>query len=368
MDSFEGMVTIALHRTDRGQRRLAAVGGEVKRRSRTGLTSVTGACALILFLGPGCLDLRLTQGLRCSTNHNCPSPYYCSTPTADGVCVLGRPDGGAGDLPGETGGTGGQGTPAGGTGGSSTGGVQVTGTGGIGGAAEAATGGVTGTGRAGPGTGGASPGTGGAGPNTGGMTAVCQATATQCVGGSSGGSPMTSSSGGVPYTASSTGGTTSGSSTGGSTTAASSGGVTAGRGGTNAPSSGGAGGGGAPMGNAGAGGPSLCPVAGTTLCDGFEGAAPGTPGSDFMIDVAAGDTITVDTTKAYRGTKSMKFSGTSRAYITETKTFMGTTKAVVNNFWGRYFIFGNLTGAAPTSHAVYGTLSGTGTPGDGEFP
>lgn len=219
-----------------------------------------------------------------------------------------------------------------------------------------------------PGSMGASAG-GGTVPSSssGGFTATVGTGGASIDSSSSGGSLVTSSSGGAPVTAGSTGGATSGSSTGGGATVSSSGGMTTGRGGAPAASSGGAGGGGAPMGNAGAGGPSLCPVAGTTICDGFEGAAPGTAGSDFMIDVTAGNTMVVDTTKAYRGTKSMKFSGTSHAYITETKTFMGTTKAVVNNFWGRYFIFGNLTGMAPAAHAVYGTLSGTGTPGDGEF-
>jgi hypothetical protein len=120
-----------------------------------------------------------------------------------------------------------------------------------------------------------------------------------------------------------------------------------------------------PGGMAGAGGPSLCPVAGTVICDGFEGAAPGAATSDFTTD---GTAPVVDTTKAYRGTKSIKFSGAAMSYITTTKPFTGMSKMTNNDFWGRYFIFDNWAAAdVPTSHAVYGTLSGTGTPGDGMF-
>lgn len=119
------------------------------------------------------------------------------------------------------------------------------------------------------------------------------------------------------------------------------------------------------MGMAGQGGPSLCPVAGATLCDGFEGAAPGAAGSDFTVNAKAPDMMTLDTSKSYRGSKSMRFSGSSMAYIVETKTFTGTTKATNNEFWGRYFILSGLAaGAAPTSHAVYGTLEDLGTKGD----
>jgi hypothetical protein len=69
----------------------------------------------------------------------------------------------------------------------------------------------------------------------------------------------------------------------------------------------------------------------------------------------------VDTTKFYRGSKSMHFVATSAAngdFITESKTFTGTTKATNNNFWGRYFFFNNMT-TAPMSHSVFGDMSGT---------
>jgi hypothetical protein len=84
--------------------------------------------------------------------------------------------------------------------------------------------------------------------------------------------------------------------------------------------------------------------------------------------------MTLDTTKAYRGSKSMHYVATTgsgpSAYIVEKKTFSGTTKATNNDFWGRYFILSGLTSAtALTSHAVYGTMGGTGAPAgaDGLF-
>jgi len=173
--------------------------------------------------------------------------------------------------------------------------------------------------------------------------------------GQSGGSFVQSSGG------SGSGGTT-GSSSGGATSTAASGGTSGGSGGTTGAAGGTTGGG---TGTAGQGGPSLCPVAGAVICDGFEGAAPGAATSDFTTD---GTAPVVDTTKFYRGSKSIKFSGAAMSYITTTKAFTGMTKATNNNFWGRYFIFDNWTTAdVPQAHAVYGTMSGTGTPGDGMF-
>jgi hypothetical protein len=121
----------------------------------------------------------------------------------------------------------------------------------------------------------------------------------------------------------------------------------------------GVGGGNAMGGGAGQGGPSLCPVAGTTLCDGFEGDAPGAGTSAWTVSVATGDTMAVDTTKFYRGSKSMKFSAKSSAYIVTSKIFTGTTKATNNAFWGRYFILSNVAAAATysQSHVVFGALA-----------
>jgi hypothetical protein len=115
-------------------------------------------------------------------------------------------------------------------------------------------------------------------------------------------------------------------------------------------------------GGAGQGGPSLCPVAGTTLCDGFEGDAPGAAASAWTVSVTKGDTMAVDTTKFYRGSKSMKFSATSSAYIVTSKIFTGTTKATNNAFWGRYFILSNVAAAATysQSHVVFGGLADAG--------
>jgi len=123
-----------------------------------------------------------------------------------------------------------------------------------------------------------------------------------------------------------------------------------------APAGSGSGSGAVSSGDAGAGGASLCTqtlAAGATLCDGFE-----TTPSDFTVMATAPDTFVLDTTKFYRGSKSMKFTATNAAYITETKTFTGTTKATNNAFWGRYFFFNNMT-TAPMSHSVFGTMHGT---------
>jgi hypothetical protein len=78
--------------------------------------------------------------------------------------------------------------------------------------------------------------------------------------------------------------------------------------------------------------------------------------------------MTVDTTKFYRGSKSMHFVATTAnagptAFIVETKTFTGTTKTTNNDFWGRYFILSGVAAAAdfPQGHAVYGVLGGPTT-------
>ena len=179
---------------------------------------------------------------------------------------------------------------------------------------------------------------------------------------SSGTSPNSGSSSGGPRPSGS-GGSSSGNSTGTGTTSSGGTGTDAGTGsggGEGGTSSGvtgsGSGGGGGASGDAGQGGASLCAqtlAAGATLCDGFE-----TTPSDFTVMATAPDTFVLDTTKFYRGSKSMKFTATNAAYITETKTFTGTTKATNNAFWGRYFFFNNMT-TAPMSHSVFGTMHGT---------
>jgi hypothetical protein len=120
-------------------------------------------------------------------------------------------------------------------------------------------------------------------------------------------------------------------------------------------------------GGAGQGGPSLCPVAGTTLCDGFEGDAPGAAASAWTVSATGGGAMAIDTTKFYRGSKSMKFSTTSgtadvKAYIVASKIFTGTTKATNNAFWGRYFILSGVAAAATysQSHVVFGGLADAG--------
>ena len=127
-----------------------------------------------------------------------------------------------------------------------------------------------------------------------------------------------------------------------------------------APAAGGAppAGGGAPaVGGAGPsipGGDSKCAaLSGATLCDGFETAAPGAAGSDWTIK---GATITLDTTKFFRGKSSVKYSSMAAAYIVEKKTFTGATKATNNALWGRYFVLSGVS-VYPAGHTVFGTLA-----------
>ncbi|MES1164544.1 MAG: hypothetical protein ABUR63_02200, partial [Verrucomicrobiota bacterium] len=208
------------------------------------------------------------------------------------------------------------------------------------------------------GTGGASTATGGATVATGGSGAVNTGGAPGTGGSSSGTGGSVSGTGGAPTP--STGGSSPAGSGGSSTGGAA---PSGGRGGGPAASGGAAGGGMAaggagPVGTAGMGGPTLCPTAGTILCDGFEGTAPGA-GSDWTTM----GTITVDATRAYRGTKSVKFMG-SAAYILEKKTFTGATKATNNSFWARYFFLSGQTGTPPATHTWFGALADAANSGN----
>jgi hypothetical protein len=177
-----------------------------------------------------------------------------------------------------------------------------------------------------------------------------------------------SSSGAAPVTGSSSGGspvTSSGSSSGGVGPGTGSSSSGAGATGSDAGTGGGSGGAGTATatggGDAGQGGASLCaqaklPPISAVICDGFE-----TTPSAFTASPAG--SMTSDTTQFYRGKTSMKFSSSSMAYLTETSSFTGTTKATNNNFWGRYFFLSDVATAAavPQSHAVFGTMHGTDT-------
>lgn len=109
-----------------------------------------------------------------------------------------------------------------------------------------------------------------------------------------------------------------------------------------------------------AGGASNCATPTTAvgrLCDGFEGPAPGAAGSAFQFALGTGSTGVVDTTKPYRGSKSvhMKTNG-AQAFITETMTFAQPGALATNNeLWGRMFIWFATT-ANPQSHDVFITL------------
>lgn len=128
-------------------------------------------------------------------------------------------------------------------------------------------------------------------------------------------------------------------------------------GGVSSGGSGGSGGAAPTAGSSGdplaAGGPSKCPAAGSRLCDGFETGAPGDAGSVFKFELGSGSTGVVDTSKAFRGSKSVHMkTATAQAFITETATFTGTTAATNNAGWGRMFIWFE-TKANPQSHDVF---------------
>jgi hypothetical protein len=213
------------------------------------------------------------------------------------------------------------------------GGGSITGTGG----SPAQTGGSPGTGGVPAGTGGSpQTGTGGIGPSgTGGSDVGTGGTPVSSTGGSVG-------TGGVGGKAAGTGGIQSGS--GGAT-----GGPDAGS--TTGPVI------------IKAGGDSKCPTGTAVICDGFENAAPGATGSDW-VSAAAGVKVNTDMTKVYRGTKSLQITGSTNVLITEKKTFTGTTKATNNALWGRLFFLSGVATASgwPITHTFFGALS-SGTVG-----
>lgn len=82
-----------------------------------------------------------------------------------------------------------------------------------------------------------------------------------------------------------------------------------------------------------AGGSGSC--AGYTLCDDFEGAAPGDAASAWTFIKKGAYTIQVDTAQAHSGTHSIHATATAAAgyaYIQETKTFPAT------DFWVRAYL------------------------------
>ncbi len=216
------------------------------------------------------------------------------------------------------------------------GGGSITGSGG----STAQTGGSSGTGGIPAGTGGIPAGTGGSPQTTGTGGIGASGTGGSDVG--TGGTPVSSSggsvgTGGVGGMAAGTGGIQSGS-----------GGVT---GGSDAGSTTG------PV-IIQAGGDSKCPTGTAVICDGFENAAPGAAGSDW-VSAAAGVTVNTDMTKVYRGTKSLQITGNTNVLIAETKTFTGTTKATNNALWGRLFFLSGVATASgwPITHTFFGALS-----------
>jgi hypothetical protein len=120
-------------------------------------------------------------------------------------------------------------------------------------------------------------------------------------------------------------------------------------GGSGSGGSGGSGGAAGAGGSAGAGGTVSCATAGYTLCDDFEGAAPGDAASAWTI-IKNGYTVETVTTQAHSGTHSVHVMATANGgygYISETKTFPAT------DFWGRAY----MRIVAPSSgHEVFAGL------------
>jgi len=171
--------------------------------------------------------------------------------------------------------------------------------------------------------------------------------------------------GGVPGTATSSSG-------GGAVVSSTGGGAVAGAGGPSGnggkPATTGGGGAGTSNNPIAAGGASNCAtpmVAIGTLCDGFEGPAIGATGSPFMADPMNGaSTAVVDTTKAYRGTKSAHLKmAADRVFITESGTFNQTGSAATNNdMWGRMFTWVTAP-MNPGGHTVFIRLEDPATSG-----
>jgi hypothetical protein len=196
---------------------------------------------------------------------------------------------------------------------------------------------------------------GGTGSSGGSSSGTAIASGSSSGGGSSSGTGL----GGSSSSGTGSGGnSSSGAGSGGSSSGGGSSGGGSSSGGVAKDGGGGSGGGSGGGGDAGKGGASLCAQAkaapiSATICDGFE-----TMPSDFTA-LPAGS-MTADTTQSYRGATSMKFSSSTMAYLTESKTFTGTTKATNNAFWGRYFFLSGIAAtAAPMSHSVFGTMVGT---------
>ncbi len=149
-------------------------------------------------------------------------------------------------------------------------------------------------------------------------------------------------------------------------------GATGGGAGSRPPSGGmtgsGAGDSGSSTGPITAGGDSKCAGSTAKLCDGFEEADVGAAGSAWTALTGGGTTVAVDTSKPYRGSKSVhitfKAGANAQGFITETKTFMaGGTAATNNALWGRMFVWYQLDAGqtAPAGHFVFIRAEGGGS-------
>jgi hypothetical protein len=104
------------------------------------------------------------------------------------------------------------------------------------------------------------------------------------------------------------------------------------------------------------GGPSRCSTAGVQLCENFEMGVPGAAAMPWSTTAAQGSTVMDDTTRAARGTHSMRinagpFHGT--AFLHESMTFPEAN----NTVWGRAFYY--MVAPTPQAHATFFTVVGT---------
>jgi hypothetical protein len=192
-------------------------------------------------------------------------------------------------------------------------------------------------------------------------TLICSAAlATACIGPATrssttgtGGAPAGGSTGGSGAVTGGTGGTTSGT-TGGSGPSSTGGTAAGGSGGSGEPSTGGSSGGGSPDAGGAASDGSVAAVdgssggGGTTSCVGFTGKFcddfEGTPAAGAYT---LGRGITLDTTKAHSGTKSMHFKPTGTSYMSFSKGFP------FNEMHGRLMMFMDKT---PTTSSHWNFL------------
>lgn len=190
------------------------------------------------------------------------------------------------------------------------------------------------------------------------------------LGGASSGSASTDSAGSVSMTAAGSSGSTT-ESVAGASGAAPVAGASGMTGGAGAANGGAAMGGASSTGPVVAGGESKCAaLSGAKNCDGFEGAGLGATGNIWSALASGGNTVVVDTSKPFRGSKGVHITflgaSASNGFITETQTFSATATSGTNNaMWARAFVWYQLNAGEtpPAGHFVFIRHEGTAQAG-----